>query len=62
MLLNGGVFSRKTIKYNTKTKKYAVINHIDDSKQFLTEKEIMNKKITLIGKAMFLRSLIALIN
>lgn len=62
MLLNGGCFSRKTIKYNPKTQLYSIINHIDDSKQSLTDRQIMNKAETLIGKAMKLRSLIALID
>lgn len=62
MLLNGNAYSRKTIKYNPKTKLYSITNHIDNSKQVLSKKQILNKKITLIGEAMIKRSLIALID
>lgn len=57
--LNSFMISRKTISYNPKTKKYKIINHIDDSKQYLTDKQMMNEEYTNIGKAMKLRALIA---
>ncbi|MFA7301790.1 MAG: hypothetical protein WC069_05790 [Candidatus Shapirobacteria bacterium] len=57
-----GIYSRKTIKYSDKTKQYSITNHIDNSKQKLTEKELMNESYTLIGKALKLKSLIAIIN
>ncbi len=60
ILGGGGMFSRKTIKYNPKTKKYRIINHIDDSKFFLTGEEILDGSI--IGEAMSKRCLIALID
>ena len=62
VLGGGGMFSRKDINYNEKTKKFKILNHIDDSKMILTEKEIMDRNITLIGAAMPLNSLIALID
>lgn len=60
--LNSGIYSRKTIEYIKTKNKYKITNHIDNSKQILTEKELMNEKITHIGKAMKLRALIAIIN
>lgn len=57
-----GLYSRKTIKYNKKTKKFSIYNHIDDSKMSLTHKELMDETITNIGKAMPLNSLIAIID
>ena len=63
LILGGaGVFSRKTICYNKKTKQYRITNHIDDTKQTLTAKQIMDRKITLVGHAMEQRCLIAVID
>lgn len=62
LLAGGGAFSRKTIKYDPKTKKYYVTNHIDESKQIFTGIELINNRGTLIGKAISMRSLIALID
>ena len=60
MLLGGGfAHSKKTIKYISKTKKYSIVNHIDNSKESLTEKDF---KKTLIFKAMAKRALIAIID
>jgi shikimate kinase len=60
VVLGGGlVVSRKTIRYNTKTKKYEIYNHIDDSKLKLTEKELKSGKHSNIYEAMQKRSLIA---
>lgn len=56
-----GIFSQKTIVYNKRLKKFSIINHIDNTKQFLTEQQIMDDKITNIGKAMPMNSLIAII-
>lgn len=62
MLLAGGpAFSRKTIKYNKKTSKYNIHNHIDNTRQTLTEADIINNRGTLIGEAIKKRSLIVLI-
>ena len=62
VLGGGGMFSRKEITYNKKSKKFKIYNHIDNSKQTLTAKEIMDDSITHIGKAMPLNCLIALID
>lgn len=62
VLGGGGMFSRKEINYSEKTKKFKIINRIDESKQTLTEKEIMDDSLTHIGKAMPLNCLIALID
>ena len=61
LLMGGPVYSRKTIKYNPKTEKFTIINHIDDSKQILTHKQLLDEKCTLIGKAIPLNSLVAII-
>jgi uncharacterized protein YaaR (DUF327 family) len=60
LILGGSVFrSRKTISYDPKTKKYRIVNHIDDTTQTLTGKQIMDRKYTNIGEAMKKRCLIA---
>lgn len=51
IILNYGVFSRKSISYLSKSKKFSVQNWIDDTSQVLTEKQIMDKRITNIGYA-----------
>ena len=57
--LGGGIaFSRKDIFYDTKTKKYEIFNYIDDTEQKLTEKQLMNQKITNIGLGIKRRCLI----
>ena len=60
-----GVYSRKTItksKFPVNMKhKYTIINHIDDTTQHLSAEELMNHRITNIGKAMPLKCLIAII-
>ena len=61
VLGGGGLFSRKTITYNPKSKKFKVFNHIDDTEQILTENQIIDKKYSNIGRAIPLRSLIAII-
>jgi len=63
VMLGGGLCgSYKTIKYNPKTKKFKVHNHIDDSTTSWTAKELMDKKLCVIGEAMQKRSLIAIID
>ena len=56
-----GIFSRKTITYNPKKEEFKVYNHIDDTEQVLTKTQIMDKKYSNIGRAIPLRSLIAII-
>ena len=59
MILDGGLCgSRKTIKYNPKTKKYSVKSHIDGSRFIVTEKQLLNPKLSMLGEAMRKRSLI----
>lgn len=52
ILLKYGLISRKTIRWQPKAKKFAVLNHIDNTKQQLTEKNIMDQAYTNIGEAM----------
>lgn len=48
MFLGGGiVFSRKAIRYQNG--RFQIINHIDGSRQFLTEAEMMGENVTNIG-------------
>lgn len=62
LLLAGGIaISYKTIKYSAWNHKFQIINHIDDSRQELTEKELKDREYTLIGATMPLKSLIAII-
>ncbi len=59
IILSGGLmFSRKDITFNEKLKKFKIINHIDDSEQFLTEKELLDNSFTNIGQALKKRALI----
>ena len=63
ILAGGAAYSRKEIlpafKGKKQTKAYFIMNCIDGTTQTLTEKQIMNPKYTNIGKAMSLRSFIA---
>lgn len=64
ILLNGGVFSRKTIKYYPQTlglDRFKITNHIDNTKQDLNRLEILDKEYSNIGEAMEKHSLIAII-
>ena len=48
MFLGGGIiFSRKTIRYQNG--RFHIINHINGSRQSLTEAEMMDKNVTNIG-------------
>lgn len=58
IVLNGGIKSSKYIGYGQKQKRFYIFNYVDDSEQVLTEKQIMNPKITNIGKAIKLGALI----
>lgn len=55
MQLGGGlVVSRKTMRLVLRGKhkgEFIVYNHIDDSEDYLTEKELVNKEYTNIGDA-----------
>lgn len=48
--LNFGLRSSKDIEYNSEKDSFSVYNYIDDSEQVLTPEEIMDNKITNIGK------------
>lgn len=48
--LNFGLRSSKEIEYNSEKDSFSIYNYVDDSEQVLTPKEIMDDKITNIGK------------
>ena len=54
--LNHGVYSWKTIGYAAEDDRYGnpkleILNEIDDSRQVLTEKNLFNERLTVIGRA-----------
>ena len=51
LLLKHGLFSRKTIAYDGHAKIFSVWNHIDDTRDELTEEALENTSCTNIGKA-----------
>lgn len=59
-LAAGAAFSRKTI--TRKGNKYRVLNHIDDTEQTLTEKQLLDVHFTNIGRAMEAGALFTLNN
>jgi uncharacterized protein YaaR (DUF327 family) len=56
--LVGGFRSSKYIFYNEAKKRFEIINYIDDTKQSLTEKQLMDSQYTNIGVAMQFNALI----
>lgn len=48
--LNFGLRSSKEIEYNSEKDSFSIYNYVDDSEQVLTPKEILDDKITNIGK------------
>jgi hypothetical protein len=59
LILGGGIaYSRKTIKYDSKTKLFKILNHIDNTNEVLSAQQLKN---TNIGKAMPLNSLVCII-
>lgn len=52
LLADGAAFSRKSMLYIPKQKKYRIQNHIDDSWQKLTARQLMNEEYTNIGISM----------
>lgn len=52
LLAGGCVRSSKHIDWDDEGKKFCVLNEIDGTEEFLTEEEIVDDKITMIGKAM----------
>lgn len=57
MQLNCGCISRKHISYNKSKDKFTVVNLIDESKQILTSKQMLDEKFSFIGKAIKLGAL-----
>ena len=49
LLLQHGLFSRKTIAYDRAAKVFSIWNHIDDTEQALTEAELDDRNRTNIG-------------
>jgi len=53
IMLNGGIMSRKGIRFAEG--RYCVYNYIDDTKQRLTEQQLMDSYATNIGKSIKLK-------
>lgn len=49
LALNGGAYSRKTIRYSPTRDEFAVFNHIDDSRQTLKPAELWTKSNIGLG-------------
>ena len=60
--LKNSLFSRKTITYKEKSKRFSITNHIDDTQQNLTKLQLINKDYSNIGRAISSNALIAIIN
>lgn len=56
--LKGGLVSKKTIRWMTKKKRFNILNHIDNTRQSLSEDELNDSSITNIGKAIRMNSLV----
>lgn len=54
--LIGWIKSVKRIKYDAKLNKFSVFSEVDDSKQFLTSSEMMDRNFTNIGIAITKRA------
>ena len=52
ILLNHGLRSSKDIVWYAEARKFHVFNHIDQTEQHLTERQVMDKRLTNIGYAM----------
>lgn len=59
VLGGGGIFTRKTIKYDPKARRYYVTNRLDNTKEVLTKNALLKSNI---GKGMIKRALIAVID
>lgn len=55
---NGGMYSRKTIYYNKKKDMFYVTNHIDNSEQVLSPRQLNSKSYTNIGEAIKKKALV----
>ena len=52
ILLNYGLRISKDIVWDAEAKKLHVFNHIDQTEQHLTERQLMDERLTNIGYAM----------
>ena len=52
ILLNNGLRSSKDIVWDAETKRFNVFNHIDQTEQHLTERQLYDRSLTSIGYAM----------
>jgi len=52
ILLNHNLRSSKDIVWDAQAKKFHIFNHIDQTVQHLTERQLMDESITNIGYAM----------
>jgi hypothetical protein len=52
ILLNHGLRSSKDIVWDAQQRKFHVFNHIDQTEQHLTERQLLNRRHTNIGFAM----------
>jgi hypothetical protein len=52
ILLNHGLRSSKDIVWDAEAKEFHIFNHIDQTEQHLTERQVMDKNCTNIGYAM----------
>jgi hypothetical protein len=50
LLLQYGLFSRKTIAYDESSEHFSVWNHIDDTHENFTEAELSDRNLTNIGE------------
>ena len=50
VILNYGVFSRKTIRW-CKNGSWQIVNHIDNTRQTISEAELMDSSVTNVGIA-----------
>jgi len=59
LMLGGGLmYSRKTIYWDSEEKIFYVTNHIDESEQMLTPRQINSARYTNIGEAIKKRALL----
>ena len=57
IVLNFGLRSYKRVAWDEKRKRFRIVNHIDGTKQSLTEKQVTGRAYTNIGYAIKLGSL-----
>ena len=52
ILLNLGLRSSNDIVWNAEAKRFHIFNHIDQTEQHLTERQVMDRDFTNLGYAM----------